>query len=131
MENQITQCNLTRKDYHRFLVDVNSIVRKHKKFLGENRSYSYHYWGHDLKVSVLGHNKAIVEDCHFKEKDQSLDYATYEVPVSKLSFTDDKSFYHSFRDYVKHHAKSSDNHKDGVHEIGSFMPMERLNFDLK
>ena len=131
MGSQIMKCNLTRKDYHQFLVDVNNIVRKHKKSLGENRSYSYHYWGHDLQVSVLGHNKAIVGDCYFKEKDQSFDYTTYEVPVSKLSFTDDKSFYHSFRDYVKHHAKSSENSKDGVYEIGSFMPMEHLIFGIK
>lgn len=109
MENQITQCNLARKDYHKFLVDVNNSVRKYKKSLGENRSYSYYYWGHELHVSVLGHNKAIVEDYHFKEKDRALCYVTYEVPISKLSFIDDKSFYHSFRNCIKHNAKLVDN----------------------
>lgn len=94
-----------RRDWHKYDVAIMKDIRRHKKYLGENRSHSYHYWGHDLHVTVVGRNKAIVEDGYTNKKDDTFTKSVYKLPVSKLSFTNDKYFYHSLRNCIKHGSK--------------------------
>ena len=98
----------SRREWHKYEVAIMNDIRYHKKSLGENRSYHYYYWGHYLDITVVGHNKAIVEDRYHNEKEDTFRKSVYELPVSKLSFTDDKAFYHSMRNCIKHGSKPVD-----------------------
>ena len=99
----VKHCN--RRDWHKFEVEIKSDKRRHKKYLGENRTHHYYYWGHYLDITVVGHNKAIIEDSYTNEKEGTFRKSVYELPVSKLSFTDGKVFYHSMRNCIKHGSK--------------------------
>lgn len=107
MDKQLVK-RLTRRDWHKYEVAIMKNIRYYKKSLGENRSYHYYYWGHDLDITVVGHNKAIIEDNYTNEKEGTFRKSVYELPVSKLSFTDDKAFYHSMRNCIKHGSKPVD-----------------------
>lgn len=110
MDNRIYK-HYSRRDKHELDVYIRKGIRDQKKALGENRRHHYHYWGHDLWVTVVGHNKAIVEDDYISKKDDIFNRSVYNLPVSKLSFTNDKSFYHSLRNCTKHGDNPVDSYK--------------------